>query len=130
MWGAGSHCEQIRVFVQEKDLILGKDCMLSDNIEIMTSDAHTICDKKTGEITNRLKGQMIIGDHVWIGRRVFLTKRANIPSGCVVGACSVVTRPFTEENCVIAGFPAKVIKTGIEWHEAPTWLYASQQLAK
>lgn len=119
-WGAGSRCEQARVLVQDRDLIIGKECMLSDQIEIMASDAHTICDKNTGEMINRLTGQMIIGDHVWIGRRVFLTKRTNIPSGCVVGASSVVTKPFTEENCVIAGFPAKVIKKGIEWHEIST----------
>ncbi len=36
-----------------------------------------------------------------------------IADNCIVGAGSLVTKKFEEPNVVIAGHPAKVIKTGI-----------------
>jgi acetyltransferase-like isoleucine patch superfamily enzyme len=42
-------------------------------------------------------------------------KGAVIPNGCVVAAGSVVTKRFEEENSLIAGTPARVTRTGIEW---------------
>lgn len=58
---------------------------------------------------------VIIGDDVWIAQRVTLIKGAQIPSNCVVGACSLVNKKFEEEGCIIAGNPAKVIKRNIRW---------------
>lgn len=52
---------------------------------------------------------------VWIAQRVTLIKGAQIPSNCVVGACSLVNKKFEEEGCIIAGNPAKVIKRNIRW---------------
>ena len=33
----------------------------------------------------------------------------------MVGACSLVTRKFTENNVIIAGHPAKILKRGYRW---------------
>ena len=56
-----------------------------------------------------------IGNHVWIGRRVDLLKGTKINDNSIVGFGSVVTGNIDESNVVIAGFPAKVIKTGVNW---------------
>ncbi len=126
-WGARSSCEKVRCFVQVKDLIVGTDCMFSDLIEIMTNDGHSVLDKNTRHVLNNIPGQMTIGNHVWVGRKVFMMKNANIPDDCIVGACALVTKPFTEPNCAIAGFPAKVVKQGITWDGTPPAKYAKNQ---
>ena len=123
VWGERSSCENARCFVQVKDLIIGTDCMISDLVEIMTNDGHCVLDKNTRVVLNNIPGQMTIGNHVWIGRRVFLTKNASIPDDCIVGACALVTKPFTETNCAIAGFPAKVVKENVTWDGMPPALY-------
>ena len=50
-----------------------------------------------------------IGDNVWIGDNVVVLSGSKIGNGCVVGANSVVSGVF-EDNCIIVGVPAKVIK--------------------
>lgn len=59
--------------------------------------------------------QIVVGDHVWIGSNVTVLKGAVIPRGCVVGSGAVVTRAFTEENALLAGNPARVIRRGVAW---------------
>ena len=44
-----------------------------------------------------------------------ILKNSTIPSNCVVGAHSLVTKKFTEENAVIARNPAKTVKKSITW---------------
>lgn len=50
-----------------------------------------------------------IGNNVWIGDNVVILPGTVIGNGCVVGANAVVNGRF-EDNSIIAGVPAKVIK--------------------
>lgn len=52
---------------------------------------------------------VIIGDNVWIGENVVILAGSEIGNGCIIGANAVVTGKF-DDNCIIAGVPAKVIK--------------------
>ena len=62
--------------------------------------------------------KVTVGDHVWIGRNVYIAKNTQIPSHSIVGWCSNVTSRFNEENVIIAGNPAKIVKRQIDWkHE-------------
>ena len=97
-----------------KKIIVGDDCMFSWGVEIWTGDRHPIYDLDTGERINEDK-DVIIGNHVWIGRNASVHKGAVIPDGCVVGANSFVTHQFDEPNTIIAGTPAKIIKRNIRW---------------
>ena len=94
-------------------IILGKDCMLASDVTIRDNDAHDIINK-SGEITNHPQ-QVIIGDHVWIGMRAIILKNSEIGSDCIIGAGSVVVKKFPENNLMIAGNPAKVVKKDINW---------------
>ena len=113
--GEGCECCSVFISLIGNELKIGNKCMLSNNIHIW-GDGHSVLDFKTGEVLNKPKGPIVIGDHCWIGERVTLTKNAQIPNDCIVGIASVVTKKFTEEHCLLAGAPAKVVKTGITWH--------------
>lgn len=52
-----------------------------------------------------------IGDDVWLGKGVIILKGAKIGNKCVVASGAVVTKGEYPENSVIAGNPAKIVKT-------------------
>jgi len=51
-----------------------------------------------------------IGDNVYLAPGVKILGDIKIPNNTAVGANSVVTKSFEEENMMIAGIPAKIIK--------------------
>lgn len=93
---------------------IGDNCMFGSFITIRATDAHTIIDTNTKQILNYDKN-VVIGNRVWLARDVAVMKGVKIADNCVVGTCSVVTKPLTEENAIYAGSPAKKIKSNIEW---------------
>lgn len=102
------------VIGNNRKIHVGKDCMFSSGINVWTTDFHPIYDLETNKRVNE-EQDIIIGDHVWLGREIFISKGSIIPSGCVVGAKSFVNKAFTKENTIIAGIPAKVVKENIRW---------------
>ncbi|MBL7733079.1 MAG: hypothetical protein JNM88_18050 [Chitinophagaceae bacterium] len=56
------------------------------------------------------KGPVIIEDNVWIGEGVAIFPGVTIGKNSIIGANAVVTKSFPE-NSVVAGVPAKLIKT-------------------
>jgi acetyltransferase-like isoleucine patch superfamily enzyme len=56
------------------------------------------------------KGPIIIEDNVWIGEGVCIMPNVTIGKNSIIGANAVVNNSFPE-NSVIAGVPAKLIKT-------------------
>ncbi|MDA8486280.1 acyltransferase [Pseudomonas resinovorans] len=113
--GADTTVEGAYLLVDEPASIeIGEDCMLSTNILIRTGDKHSILDMHTGERINP-SSDVRIGSRVWIGREVQVLKGSVLHPESVVGACSVVTREFSEGNCVIAGVPARVVRKGTRW---------------
>lgn len=56
-----------------------------------------------------------VSDDCWIGTRVTLLPGSNIGRGSVIGACSLVNKPFPP-YAVIAGIPAKII--GVKFDKA------------
>ena len=57
---------------------------------------------------------MKIGNHVWIGSGAKILKGVAIGNGSVVAAGAVVVHDVPE-NCVVAGVPAVIVKSGIQW---------------
>lgn len=98
---------------------IGNDCMFSSEIRIYASDGHAIIDKKKPNIAIN-EGKIVkIGNHVWVGRRVTLLKNAEIGSGSIIGYGSIVTKKFSDGNQIISGYPAIVLRSGIDWHRKP-----------
>ena len=97
---------------------IGAWCLFSKNVVFRSGELpHKIYDITTGQDLDFSDG-IFVGNHVWIGEGAFIMKHARIPDNSIVGAMSVVTKAFTDENIVIAGNPAKICKTNINWGEA------------
>ncbi len=114
--GRGSTFEGVHLSATEPNsrLIIGQDCMFSYDIDVRTGDSHSIISKATGERLNYAK-DVVFGDHVWVASHCIFTKGARVGSGSVVGTGSLVNRKYSQENVVLAGRPAKVIRKEIEW---------------
>lgn len=106
--GSGFFNSNIKIRCHKK-IEIGEDVAISHDVTIMDSDAHTgLWDgyKKTLPIK--------IGNHVWIGTRAIILKGVTIGDGAVVAAGAVVTKDVPAHT-IVAGIPAKVIKTDICW---------------
>ena len=79
----------------------------------VSPDGHPIFDVRTGLRINTSK-PITVGNHVWLGIESVLLGGASLGSGSVVGARALVTKPFPN-NCIVAGVPARVIRTDIAW---------------
>ena len=103
-----------RLFVKDRSsIVIDDDCLLSNTIDISTTDWHSVLDEN-GKKCNFEK-DVYIGRHVWIGRKVIIGKGVTVNENSVVGAGSVVTKSFDESSVIIAGNPAKIRKSKVNW---------------
>lgn len=113
--GRGSTFGQVNIICSEGSAVyIGDDCMFSWGIEIRTTDSHGIYDLDSGDRINPAS-DIRVGSHVWVAAKAALLKGSIIPSGCVVGMNSVTTKDFHEQNSILAGNPAKTIRSNIKW---------------
>lgn len=56
------------------------------------------------------KGEVVIGNNVWIGDKAAILAGVHIGDGAIIGANSVVAKDVPA-NCVVGGIPAKVLRT-------------------
>lgn len=93
-------------------ICIDDNCMIAPGCSIRSGDSHSIF--KDNLRINPAK-DINIKSRCWLGERVMVLKGAILPEGCIVGAATVVTRPFQEKNCILAGVPARVISQHITW---------------
>lgn len=113
--GAGTTIEEAELSVAENGtkIIIGKDCMFSKGVRVTTIDSHSIMSVESGQRINTAK-DIEIQNHVWLGYNVNINKGVIIEENSVVAGHSVVTKSVPS-NSIVAGLPAKVVKTGITW---------------
>ena len=90
----------------------GDDVLISWECQIMDGDFHKILSGSKQINPNKA---IKIGNQVWIGSHVKISKGVNLPNNTVVATGSIVTKEFKDENTIIGGNPGKVIKNNIEW---------------
>ncbi len=105
---------QMNIIVNREGTVkIGKDCMISHHVELQQSDQHMIFDLYTGKRINYPK-DILVGNHVWLGRECQLLGGANIGDNSICGARTVTSGKFPC-NVIVAGTPGKIIRTGIIW---------------
>ena len=95
------------------EIKIGDNFMASDNVYIRDNDGHNI---SVDGISYKYKS-IEIGNNVWLGRNVIVLKGVKIGNNVIIGAGSVVVKDIPC-NCIAAGNPAKVIKSGkVVWEK-------------
>lgn len=114
--GAGSSINNanIHLYGNGKTISIGNDCMFSYNIEIWNSDGHAIF-IDNDRLPYNIEKDVIIGNHVWIGAYSKILKNASISDNTIIGMSSLVNNSFKEENVILSGQPAKIVKRNIRW---------------
>lgn len=109
---------------------IGTNVAISQNTTICDNNNHPVSpafrekmEKKPMGHDSRLwkhsaNAPIIIGDNCWIGTNVRICKGVTIGNNSIVAACSVVTKDVPA-NCIVAGNPAKVVKTDIDKIPSP-----------
>lgn len=103
----------LSIIAKTKNIIIGNDCMTSYNIIIRNTDGHKVIDQSTQKVTNEPQ-DIIIGNHVWLGQNSSVLKGVAIGDNSIVALGAVVTKKMPPHS-IIAGNPAKVVKTDISW---------------
>jgi len=96
-----------------KEITFGKDCLLSWDILIMDTDAHPIFSDSGDRINH--DQPIKIGSHSWIGCRSTILKGTILPNNTIVGAYTLISKKFVEENSVIVGNAATVVKRNVNF---------------
>lgn len=100
--------------IEGTTLRVGADCLFSADVTVRTGDSHAIWDSQ-GCRANP-SADIEIEEHVWAAKDVKILKGARIPAGCIVGTGAVVMAGTkAQPESVLAGLPARQVKTGIRW---------------
>ena len=94
-----------------KSITIGENTNIGGNAKILDNDFHPLeIEARNKDIKEKIGTRpIVIGKNCFIGCNALILKGTILGDGCVVGAGAVVSGKF-EENCVIAGNPARVIK--------------------
>ena len=95
-------------------IIVGKNTLITSQVTILSHDH-----------VKRVDGMPLmldtyIGENCLIGIGAFIMPGVNIGDQVIVGAGAVVTKDVPS-NCIVAGNPAKIIKTDIIMNERAEW---------
>lgn len=100
------------VVSEQKNVIIGNECLISFECWLRTADPHIVYDTNTKQRLNKSQS-IFIGDHVWIGQHSYILKGTQIGSGSIIGALSVVAGKKIESNASYAGNPVKKIRQNV-----------------
>ena len=97
------------VIAAGESIVIGNDVLIAEYVTIRDQDHGYRIDSPT-RLARVVTAPISIGNNVWLGAKVTVTKGVTIGSNTVVGANSVVTRDLPPD-VLAAGAPARVIRS-------------------
>jgi acetyltransferase-like isoleucine patch superfamily enzyme len=104
--GSGITCDS-KILVS-KSIRIGTDVICAWHVLITDSDHHHIMGQSP-------QSPVVIGNHVWIATGALILKGCTIGDGSIVAARSVVQKQTFPPKCLIAGAPARAVRSEVEW---------------
>ena len=98
------------LIISAERIEIGNDCLIGKDVQMIDFDAHGLAPSERRNSIGKVK-PIVIGRNVWIGNNVIILKGTEIGDNSVIGAGAVVTGGKFPSNVVIAGNPAKVVKS-------------------
>jgi acetyltransferase-like isoleucine patch superfamily enzyme len=112
----------VRSWGEKSRLTIGRYCSIADNVQIFLGGNHRTDWVSTYPFSKAVgwrddpivaaaatKGDVVIGNDVWIGSGAAILSGVTLGDGCVVGAFAVVTKDVPP-YAIVAGNPARVVK--------------------
>ena len=102
-------------------LDVGKFCMIAPNVTILLGGEHNpkrvsvytfknlFKRSQSANLDSESKGNVVIGNDVWVGTGSIILSGVHINDGAIIGAGSIVTHDVAP-YAIVAGNPAKVIR--------------------
>ena len=87
---------------------IGNFCRIANDVLIQDTDFHKTPSSNDADFS----GQINIEDCVWVCPKATILKGVTIGEGAIVAAGAVVTKDVPPD-CLVAGVPAKIVKTNI-----------------
>jgi len=105
--GEYNHITACNRIVIGDGLLTGRYVIITDNGHGGLSEKDANIPPSSRELTS--KGEVVIGNNVWIGDKVSILADVHIGNNVIVAANAVVTKDVPS-NCIVGGVPAKIIK--------------------
>lgn len=107
-FGRGTHITATNHIHIGNYVLTGAEVLITDNAH---GDS-TLADTNMPPLERPLisKGEINIGNKVWIGDKVCILPGVTIGDGAIIAANAVVSKDVPA-HCVVAGVPAKIVKT-------------------
>jgi acetyltransferase-like isoleucine patch superfamily enzyme len=89
---------------------IGRECVIADRVMMIDFDHGVTEVERPVRLQGIYKRDVLVGNNVWIGYGACILRGVRVGDNAVIGTNAVVTRDVPA-NAVVAGVPAKVIRT-------------------
>lgn len=93
----------------DSSIYIGNNCTISVNAMVVAATLD-VDNYVYNHIKNHVSKSIHIGDNVWICAGAIICPGVRIVGGAIIAAGAVVTKDIEEENVLVAGNPARIIK--------------------
>ncbi len=98
-----------------KSIEFGQNCRISWDSQIIDTDFHKIFNNNNEHINP--DKEIRIGSDCWIGNHCFIQKGTILGNMVVIASNTLVSSSIPDDNVILAGSPAKIIRTSTTWGE-------------
>lgn len=107
--GSGNYFNRNVRIVCLRAITIGNGCLFGDSVHLYDHNHRLGSPGKPFSANDYERGEIKIGNNVWIGAKATILKGVTIGDGGVVGAGAVVTRDVPP-YAIVGGVPARLIR--------------------